>query len=396
MINPYYVYVLSFFAVLLVYSFGWSTVYPSLSGETITLLAVTSIVCIYLGNKFRKTFKNRFDVSEENKLTNYGFIFIVVGYVLEFLYEGGIPLLNSDVNYMQFGGIPVFHVIIYTFTIFFATYLFYIYICNRDKKNIIMYFCTWIPSILLVSRGMLVNIIISSFFVAAQFCISRKIINKKIIVGIVSFSLVGLYLFGLMGNYRSNELNDSGYNKSDYILSVGEASDGFSESIIPKPFFWGYLYISSPLANFQKNVDNHSVDITLDNFRKFVTVEIIPDFISKRISKTYFEDAQKDVELIKRELVVGTFYMGPYYYLGFLGVALIFIYMISICSIYIYLLKDSKEFFVVGMAMLCNIIALNTFSNILSFSGMCFQLVFPVLFYIVNKYKHKLRFLNMN
>ena len=57
-----------------------------------------------------------------------------------------------------------------------------------------------------------------------------------------------------------------------------------------------------------------------------------------------------------------------------------FIYLMAIIYLYMKLLGRDNKFRVVGIAMLCNIIVLNTFSNIIVFAGMSMQLAYPILY----------------
>ncbi|MDD7792752.1 O-antigen polymerase [Clostridium sp. 'White wine YQ'] len=388
MINPFFVYLVSFVGVLLTYLLGWSNLYPNLSLSLIVFLIVTFLSSGFLGRYYYKINGTEFNLISYKKKYMYGVYFIIIGFLLEFIYTKGMPLTNSSIIYADYKGIPTIHVILYTFTIFYSIFLFYLFICTRKKILIGGFIVTLIPSFLLISRGMLLNIFIGCFFVGLQYIVSKKLINKKVILGISSSILVVFFIFGLFGNYRNNKQISSVENKfsSDYILSIGEASNGFRNSIIPKPFFWAYLYISSPLANLQKNIDEYNPNINNVNFKKFITVEIIPDFISKRISSTYVKDSSKKVKLIKPNLVVGTVFMGAYYYLGWVGIILIYLYMAIFIFIYLKLIKENKTYYVVGIASLCNIIALNTFSNMLSYSGMLFQLVYPLAFFYFSKF----------
>jgi len=342
---------------------------------------VSFLISGFLGIRHYKEDNNKFNVIDYKKEYVYGIIFIAAGYVAEYVYTRGMPFTNPDILYLDYKGIPTLHVILYTFTIFYSVFLFYLFICNKKRRLIMLFIISLIPSVLLISRGMMVNIFIGCFFVSLQNILQNKVLSKKVMLSTCGVVLSVFFVFGMFGNYRSNKNVESVTNKfsSDYILSVGGASEGFKGSFIPKPFFWAYLYISSPLANLQKNVSEYAPELNADNLRKFVTVEIVPDFIAKRISSTYEKDIYKRVELIKPELVVGTMYMGSYYFLGWAGIILIYLYMTIFSYLYLKLLKKNKIYYVVGVASLCNIIALNTFSNMMSFSGMLFQLVYPLI-----------------
>ncbi|MBU3091664.1 oligosaccharide repeat unit polymerase [Clostridium sp. CF011] len=390
MANPFLIYIISFLTVILFYAFGWSDAYPGLTWTTIMFFILTFVICGFAWAYTRKKkIINYVDAEYSNNLI-YVTILIILGNIAEFIYFGSIPIFSKKINYLEFRGIPTFHVILYTFTIFFAVYLYHVYISTRKKIVILLYLICLIPSVLLISRGMFMNIFLGCFFVTLLKVDLNLNFYKKNITKFIILFLAMFYFFGVFGNYRNNTLNKSEEKfSSNYILEVGEASQRFKKSIIPKPFFWAYIYISSPLANLQLNIDKTSPQINTNNLMKFVGNEIVPDFLSKRFfSKTDVRE-ENAVLLIKPELTVGSFYLGAFHYLGWAGVAILFLYLIGICYFYITLLSKSNMFAITGVAMLCNIVALSTFSNILSFSGMSFQLCYPLIFEGILVFKRK-------
>jgi hypothetical protein len=191
-----------------------------------------------------------------------------------------------------------------------------------------------------------------------------------------------LYLFGIAGNVRS--MHQAGRTESitssDIILTIGDAKGSFRKSIIPKEYFWAYLYISSPLANLQRTIaDSDSVDLTFGRLLSFINFEIFPDFVSKRISK-FLEVKKMGINRITPALAVGTVYAGSYVYLNWLGLVLMFSCTIFASFIYIILLKRDSTFFITGIAILNTLVLFNMFSNMFSFSGVSFQLVYPLIF----------------
>lgn len=381
--NPFYIYILSFLGVILVYLLNWSNLYSSLSLSTIIFFAISFLIAGLLGKKAitDKEFKYK-DISNNNKLKHIS-IGIFIMYIVEFIYVGGAPLITPGMHYLEFQGIPMVHVFLFTFTIFYGVYLFHCYISTKNKFTLLLYILNFIPAMLIISRGMIINIVVGSFFVLLSKIGLKKIVNRKYIIGIFIFIITTFYIFGILGNIRVS-MSDNRYNNfsSEYIMDIGGASKEFRNSIIPKPFFWSYIYVSSPLANLQKNIDGGKHRITPTDYYYFFLREIIPDIIARRLSDEVAFDLGNYVKLIKPELIVGTSFLGGFYYLGWYGIIGIFIYLMLIIYLYIKLLGKDNKFRTVGIAMLCNIIILNTFSNIIVFAGMSMQLLYPLLYRI--------------
>lgn len=170
---------------------------------------------------------------------------------------------------------------------------------------------------------------------------------------------------------------------SDYsehiILKIGQAKHSFIESSIPKEFFWFYLYASSPLANLQNNIDNirhNNIDVI--NFFEFFNNEILPDFISKRINELLNLEKATFV-LIDPNFNVSTVYTGSFFYLSWLGLIFMAIFILGFPLVYMSILSKKNLLNVSGIAILNTLYIFLIFDNMFSFSGLSFQLIYPLL-----------------
>lgn len=390
MYNPFLIFFWIYCLVFLLYNLNFSMLYPHISIDTIVffviIFAITLLFAFYVNRYIKIGIISTYNNKKEKNTCKFVVFFILLFNFMEFLYAKQIPLFAKG-GYLQYQGIPILHIFIYTFNIFYSINIFDTYIESKNKIYLKYYLILFIPAILIVSRGLIINILLGSLFIYLMK--NKNILNLKNIVKLSTIILIVVYLFGVFGNYRSkNDPNLSMYDtsKSNYILNVGEATEFFKNSIIPKEFFWAYLYITSPLANFQKNIDyykNHN--ISTNDINTFFFRNIVPDTISKRIN--YSRDNIKQNMLITSELTVGTMFMESYVDLGWIGVVIIFIYFMLFNLIYIKLLKYKTKEFRIGVAMLCTLSVLGTFSNIMIFTGMSFQLVYPLLTPFFKKYK---------
>ncbi|WP_164489103.1 hypothetical protein, partial [Romboutsia sp. Marseille-P6047] len=93
-LNPYYLYSISLSLILVLYNLGWSNLYPKLSTVSMIFFISTIIISIVLGYFYDKKFVQK-KVDKRNPL-NIGIlsILILLGNVLEFIYEGAIPFVE--------------------------------------------------------------------------------------------------------------------------------------------------------------------------------------------------------------------------------------------------------------------------------------------------------------
>lgn len=390
MINPYFIHGFSFIAVLVAYLLNWSNLYPDLGLTLLLFLMFSILIAILLGRYIMKNKIIEFQsvpYKDSYAWITYGVLF---GYLLEFIYHRNFPLLailtNTSLSYHEFG-IPTFHVFLVTFNSFFSIYLFQVILSRTENrgKTIILFILNLIPSLLIMNRGMLVIILISCVFVyLIKF--QHKITFKKI-AGLSIFLVLCLYFFGVVGNMRVNSSYNTGKMfDNSLFLQIGGATEEFKESPIPKEFFWPYIYISSPLANLQETIKNfeYEEDISLTDTFVFSATQVLPDFISKRIVGLYEIEIPNSLQ-ITPELNVSTAFAQSYVILGWVGVSILTLFMFIFALFYILLLKSlDSEYFIVGVAILNSIFVFNTFSNMFSFTGLSFQLIYPILFTLLS------------
>ena len=398
-INPYYLFFSVHLLVFFLYSLKWSELYPNLSIETILFFVL--ILCIALIYGFLFQFKKvvTYKKLNNNKIETFirkSFIFLFVSYLLDFIICGYIPLIslfdNSGNSYGDFG-IPFFHVLIVTYNGFFATFYFY-YLISQEKIKLskcIIFILLLFPFILLVLRGTLIMILINCVQLYVLKVLSKRSFLKTatLFFSVSALGIATSYLFGLFGNIRNNSLYNyvGTLNDSTLFLKIGQASEEFKNSIIPDWFFWVYSYITSPIANFQNTVlidDNRN--ISFDNIVNFINYEFFPDFLSSRIENILNLKNDAAANLITPELSVSTGYIGSFYNLSWLGVILFIAFLFSFSAFYIlFLKKNSPDFFLTGVVTLNTICMLILFTNTWTFSGLSFQLIFPIMFIVFNK-----------
>lgn len=380
MANPYFCYVFSFTVAILMYPLGWSDLYPALTLPLTCFLGVTIIIHLWLGFHFRRSkltqYKRLGAEATAAPIVITAMLYLL--WICEFLYEGGIPLvmilLDQEYNYILFG-IPTLHVFIVTFSSFYTVYLFHIYLSGRQKVILILFAINLLAAILIYSRAM--------FFFNLSACFFLFLSSTKRIPGIVFFItpvllLLLLYLFGVLGTLRVSRQSSKAYSNK-LFLSTGGATESFKESVIPKEFFWSYIYVTSPLANLQHNIKTQSGhEVTLSNLTQMANNEILMDFVSKRINNLT-GSKRKTENNIPGPFNVSTVYSRAYSYAGWTGMTILALVVLLVPWVYARLFTTQSPFFPAGFAILCTMFLFLAYDNTIRFTGLSFQLVYPVV-----------------
>lgn len=209
------------------------------------------------------------------------------------------------------------------------------------------------------------------------YLLSLKTVSPKVVTFLTILILGILFVFGIFGNLR---ITSGTTTSSEYMLKISEATPEFTESVIPKPYIWTYMYVSSPMANLQNTV-------ILSNpyqrsAKSFFIHELFPDFIAKRIGARLGIE-RSDVPRIANWLTVSTFYARPYAFMGWAGMWIMFSLMCLVNVFYLFFIPTKSRYYVTGLAILNSIVLFNTFDNMYSVTGLVFQLFYPLFFSIV-------------
>ena len=389
--NPFLAYAIVYFIVLIIYALPFSDLYPNIELEFFCFMVFTIGFSLFL-KKYFVLYKNNIADKVEKKISKnfylkYVNIYIIfmLFYLLDFMYMGAIPLFSpTDTGYRDFEGIPILHVLLITGNGFFSNILFENYLLFKKKFFIILWILSFIPYILIFTRGS----IIVGCITATLIFFSYNKFKKTYLLRLILVSLIILYLFGVLGNIRLNqELYGEGINSSETILSFGLASETFRNSIIPDEYFWGYIYISSPMANLQNIMNQSKFDeLTIPQAGIILLSECIPDTLNKRI----FDIINLDVEVLQPPLLtpafnVSTYYSVAGYWMGYLGLFFMYCYYIFLAYIYCSILMKNNRYKIIGIATFSTLVYLSIFSNVYTCSGWSFQLIYPLILGYKNK-----------
>lgn len=367
---------------MMVYLLGWSELYPKLSTSLMIFLLITFVAHAACHLLLRQ---NRFRKLDKEKLPVIGTtIFIFILWVVEFIYEGGIPLvkilLHLPYNYRLFG-VPSLHVFVVTFSSFFTIYLFHLYLSKRSKLVLILYLLNLSAALLIYSRAMLFFNITGSIVVYLMSLNKIPYVKMAIIAAVI---IPLLFLFGVLGSLRVSREARQPYNNENF-MDTGSATEAFRQSAVPKEYFWTYIYVSSPLANLQYNIDrNPSPAFTFRRLFWGGVYECLPDFITKRIHDLRGTQPTKEYR-INFSFNVSTVYSRSFSYSHWGGMIFIGLVVIAFPWLYLKVLDSQSDFFVTGWAILCTMYFFMSYDNTFRFTGLSFQLVYPVLLMFYEK-----------
>lgn len=387
--NPYSILFFTIIIIIMLYELKWSMLYPKLSIPLATFIIMILIGCIifdfllmrHLGSY---DFNNESISFEHQKWYGIVTALIVIGTVMDGIYSHGFPLLGA-VKYGDTYGIPFVHVLIAIISSFTA-YSLAMTLTFEKKFNIkvLIYLLIVILCILLpLSRLLIILTLFNYFWSFLYLKIKHRDFSIKKIITIFLISIIGLYCFGILGNYRINVQtgqNDSDYKDSSLIYEIGVPSQNFINTKIPGPFFWDYIYITSPLANLQ-NITNNDQDRNA-NIIKFLGTQLLPDTLSKRLYPEFKQEISNNTYQYQTASVlnVSTIFFQSYYLLGWFGMYFMAIFILIFPIIYIVLIsRSSKKNFLFGISVLNTIYILAMFDNMFVLSVLSLQLLIPII-----------------
>jgi hypothetical protein len=388
--NPYGCYVTAFAIAMATYLLGWSELYPALRTGLVVFLIVTFLVFLAIARYWPPIKQVQFaSIPSLERPAVFITAVIFIGWIAEFIYEGGIPflkiLLGVPYDYKKFG-IPTFHVLLVTFSSYYTLYLFHVWLSKRSRLILVLYVINLFVAILIYSRAMLFFNLTGSLLLYLTF---RPEISTRQLALIAVSAMALFYVFGVLGSLRVSRIAGKAYTNENF-MATGGATKSFRESVVPKEYFWTYVYVSSPLANLQQNINlDPGGPLTVRRLISLINAEILPDFISKRTT-LYFRLAFYNDSRIPGPFNVSTIYSRAYSYAGWTGIFIMGVFLAAFPLFFCWLLPPSSRFFLSGWCLLCTMYFFSVYDNTFRFTGLSFQLVYPVILHWLDKKSGKL------
>jgi hypothetical protein len=370
--NPFYIFSLSFSIAIFTYLWNWSSLYPRLSFTLLIFLLVSVVVFAIQGFKIRNNILIVKGVRDSPYINDAIFGVILLLGIVNVFVMGYIPIFDRSHDYRDFGA-PVIDPLFNSLCIFFAVFFFQVFVDTKKKKNLIFYLVILIFQALIFRRSTIVWILTSS---AVVYVIYKQKISLIIIISAIIFIPLLSYCFGIYGNKRSN-LSES------YVINDLGASAAFKNSGISYNHYITYLYLSSPLANLQKNVDDGTGFLNKKDFKNFFFYCILPQSFTMRLEGPLMLNPPQ-CSLIMPHLIVGTFLMVSFYTLGWIGMLSMLLYLLFIIILCLYLIKKWSTFSTSTFSILITMVSLLIFTNFLNrLDVLLILFVYPVFFHFL-------------
>ncbi len=374
LVNPFYLYCLSFTLAIFLYYWGWSDLYPELSFSLLAFLVISFAVFLFLGNKVHAE-GLRGENYVQSKYLFFDEVILVIILILALInvvYMGYLPVIEHSVSYKEYG-MPVIDPLFNSLSIFISVYYFGLFLNTRRKKYLLYISVFLLIHLCLFRRSSIVWITTGSVL---EYIFFKGKVRTAIILLTLILVPVFAWLFGVFGNTRS-------HLGKDFVLNDLKASTRFKESGVNYNDYMTYLYLSSPLANLQQNLEPlNSVNDKTD-FKRFMLYCIVPESITLRLEKNAGM-VPPEYELISPNLIVGTLYMAGACTMGWPGMFLMLIYLIFFIGLCLMIVHRMRSFNMVTYSLLCTTVILLIFSNFLNRLDIIMMLfVYPVLFEIL-------------
>lgn len=397
MLNYFWWYSAIWSIVLILYSLSINPFRFELSGELLAFIISSVVISFSLGLLTREKFafpEKKAGLTppllflSKKKHFNKPAIAITAGAILEFLIIGVIPLLSIAISHTEvYKGIdyvPVLHVAVVTLATFFAIVYAYIAIIDKErrKKAVINSAVLLLVLLLYLLRSQIAMVCVAVAIILLSVLLKKYKLKFKYIVAAIAIMLAGLFGFGAIGNMRQ------GYSWDDnsYIEEIGEYKDW--PSFVPGQYMWAYSYITTSLANLayfmQLGVaENHTL--------KGVLLELVPDTVSKRFA---IEEEASDTNnryLIKATFTTSTGFYGSYLNGGYIGMYVIFAYMMGLGIIGVVLsdkLKN-KSVFVIFASILSVTYIFMLFDNMFAYVGFGIPVLIAFAMMLVGVWRKK-------
>lgn len=352
------------------YALGWSSLNDALDPALLTFFCVSIVVSIVMAALSAPIplIKLRWAKQRKPVIT----IVVLLGFLADWAYRGSVPVLQSYQGYDPTStaelsvGIPVFHVVLMAFAIFYTMYLSYLYLSDTQNKGYLWEFLLLIGMLVLNnSRGYVVFCFFIMLLLYSSFNnmgIRRTRVGSIVLVVLAAFGVI--FFISAAGNIRS------GYpwNDCSYIETIGYFNN-FPEWLT-KHFMWFYSYATSPLANLNLNCLHYSGSLNI--------AAILFSFLPEQLSAAPISHSVTIYYVVNHlNAVTGfaTFVSAA----GVGGAYMAFAGMILLYTFIKALLRKCRVLETFGNALLCFLALAMIFFNSFTTSAICYIPLFLIV-----------------
>lgn len=365
--------------ILIIYSFGWSEINKPLSSDTVILILVVSAVSFFLSffvkniNFSISQTKPRFTI----QITSIVFLL----YILNFIYAGYVPfisILGGTAEYVEFPGIPFVYALLFTFAFFYFFVVSYYFLITKKVKYLICSLIILLCFLLTYSRSSLAFALCGFLFMVILMNLNKiknSRLSKKILwlVLIALFLLLVGFLFGCLGNTR----HGSTWDDCSYIENLGKFT--YYPSFLPKQYMWLYLYLTTPLANFNLNVINSNFSYDFMG----LLCSFVPEFLSKRLFPDLVSATIGQTELVVTYFNAQSLFSDFYFNFGMAGCYIAILIILCIFAFISHLYNTYKITNPVPLILISISLILTFFYNIYYYSLPALSIIYGFCYLII-------------
>lgn len=388
MLNYFLWYPIIWLSVFVLYSMRFSSLNQPLDNGLIAFILVTSIISLLLGYLYRRKFHFNIENYKMKRKSYIPIVIIIIATIVEFIYIKQVPFIEVAIlkkaQYQDYNPIPIYHVILIAMASYYSIKYFCCYLVDKTSriKSAIYIGVILIIFVLYNYRSFIIIFVFMAINILIEYLRSKHKIKKIYIPITIMIIIVGLYLFGIMGNIRQQQK----WNDCKYIEEIG-LYDNYPK-YLPKEYMWAYSYITSPLANLNYNIKMHE-----SNMNIIATIgELLPETISKRLTN---KSSTKTL-LIKSYFNVSTGWASVYNNGAYIGMIILFMYLciLGIIGIKMKIKGNSNVKFIIFCSFMTTVYTFMFFDNMISYVGTSIPFWISFISIIVGRKKIKYKLIN--
>ncbi|MDF7640327.1 O-antigen ligase [Bifidobacterium sp. ESL0784] len=372
-INPLSIYVVVWLAVVLLYQLRLSELQDVPADKTyvVLLAALCFFALFFVIFRFIPTLSVGPKEGERRSVTHTQIVFLSLAWlfaeIIEIVYSKGLPIVwlltGSSKTYFDYG-IPTFHGLfnsVALVTILLAEYeLFTAQKHNIWRDDAIIIGAILLFYVCLISRQMIVSAAVELLVVLAFL---KPKWTKRLLLPLI---LVGILLFGVIGNFRTSNFNVVSRFKTTPI--------GFLSG-----FYWVYMYVTMTLANINRLVGLPPLHLGFPLISQY-----LPSVLRPRVSREAAYQLFNSGALVSSNFTASGYFSVFYAAYGVLGVLIIAGLYGAVSGWSSHILMNTRdERSILVFAVVIQVIILSFFDNFLLYLPDVFQLL--ILLYLFRK-----------
>lgn len=379
LISPSFLYIFVWTTTIWLQSLQILDFYKPINWDFIKIQIIACLILL-VSEYFFKSYYRSDDKDDKNKYENLEnlysfcrklFLLLVAMFAIDALYSGGLPLFwlisRNGLTHADFG-IPTFHGTFHGILLFFTTSSFFLFLQGVHKKeNFIHVMFLFFYAILSFNRGIVFIFVVQAVYI--YLLLFRKKININYIIFFILFSLFFIWIFGVLGDFRT------GYNTFSRNIS-SEWYDFFN--FFPKNLIWSYNYSTTGLNNLYGNIPH--ID---PNYTPYYTFSrLIPTFVYN-----FLEIPQlRAFTLVDERATICTAFEGLVSDFGLIGM-LLYIPIIFLAQITYYKALKNSFFSIILYGILMHSITMTVFIDTIFYLPFLLQMFLLCFFFYKKEIK---------